>query len=109
VASQPGLRKHKRTPDAESARDGYLPVTACAGWHRGSAITVDEITPGVWACAAAIVENDEVVAAMSVAGPALRIGRARQLSFQTKLRAAAASVSAVISERQCPTPARLTA
>lgn len=77
--------------------------------ERGLAITVDEITPGVWACAAPIMEDDRVVAAISVAGPAFRIGRARQIAFEARVRAAASQVSAGISERQCLTPAPLTA
>jgi DNA-binding IclR family transcriptional regulator len=95
------------------ARDGYLarhrhaPAGVRTQADPAGRVHVDEITPGVWA--AVIVQNDEIVAPMPVAGLACRIGRGRQRSFEAKVRADAASVSAVISERQCRTRARRTA
>ncbi|HUF80728.1 MAG TPA: IclR family transcriptional regulator [Burkholderiales bacterium] len=59
----------------------------------GSGITVDEITPGVWACAAPISEEGKVIAAVSVAGPAFRIGKPACSRFQAMVRAAAAEIS----------------
>ena len=61
---------------------------------HGSAITIDEITPGVWACAAAIMEHGKVVAALSVAGPAFRIGKGKRRAFEAMVRSAARQVSA---------------
>ena len=63
---------------------------------HGSGITIDEITPGVWACAAPIVEHGKVVAALSVAGPAFRIGKAKRSAFEALVRNAAREVSAGI-------------
>lgn len=65
---------------------------------NGVAITVDEITPGVWACAAPIVQDGRVVAALSVAGPAFRIDRRRRISFEGTVRIAAAQISARIGD-----------
>jgi DNA-binding IclR family transcriptional regulator len=75
----------------------------------GIAITTDEITPGVWACAAPVVQEHRVIAAVSVAGLAFRIGRARRVEFEALVRSAAAQISAGIMERLCPMPRRLTA
>jgi DNA-binding IclR family transcriptional regulator len=75
----------------------------------GVGITTDEITPGVWACAAPVMQEGKVIAALSVAGLAFRIDRARRVAFEALVREAAAEVSARIEERQCPTPRRLTA
>jgi DNA-binding IclR family transcriptional regulator len=75
----------------------------------GVGITTDEITPGVWACAAPVMQEGKVIAAISVAGLAFRIDRARRVAFEALVREAAAEVSAGIEERQCPTPRRLTA
>ena len=66
---------------------------------HGSGITIDEITPGVWACAAPIVEHGKVVAALSVAGPAFRIGKAKRSAFEALVRNAAREVSAGIENR----------
>jgi DNA-binding IclR family transcriptional regulator len=77
--------------------------------EHGTAITIDEITPDVWACAAPIFENDKVIAAVSVAGPIFRIDKARRSTFEAMVKAAAAGVSAQIGEKQWPTQARLTA
>src|SRR5438477_2962750 len=66
---------------------------------HGSGITIDEITPGVWACAAPIVEHGKVVAALSVAGPAFRIGKAKRSAFEALVRNAARAVSAGIENR----------
>ena len=77
--------------------------------RAGVAITIDEITPGVWACAAPIRQDDKVIAAISVAGLGFRIDRARRNAFEALVRAAASEVSAALMERQWPTPRRLTA
>jgi DNA-binding IclR family transcriptional regulator len=63
---------------------------------HGSGITIDEITPGVWACAAPIVERGSVVAALSVAGPAFRIGKAKRAAFEKTVRIAARKIGAMI-------------
>jgi DNA-binding IclR family transcriptional regulator len=76
---------------------------------RGTWITVDEITPGVWACAAPVMEDGKVIAAMSVAGPAFRIEKAHRVAFEAMVKVAAAEVSSRIGERQWPTPAPRTA
>jgi DNA-binding IclR family transcriptional regulator len=75
----------------------------------GIAITTDEITPGVWACAAPIIQDRKVVATISVAGLAFRIRRARRVEFEALVRSAAAEISAQIMEKQWPMPRRLTA
>jgi DNA-binding IclR family transcriptional regulator len=75
----------------------------------GIAITTDEITPGVWACAAPVTQDGKVVATISVAGLAFRIGRARRVEFEALVRGAAAEISAQITEKQWPMPRRLTA
>jgi DNA-binding IclR family transcriptional regulator len=75
---------------------------------RGVAITIDEITPGVWACAAPIRHEGKVIAATSVAGLAFRIDRGRRVAFEALVRDAAAQISDHIRERQCPTLPRLT-
>ena len=77
--------------------------------RAGIAITTDEITPGVWACAGPIRQDEKVIAAISVAGLAFRIDRARRSAFEALVRAAAAEISAGIMEKQCPVPGRLTA
>jgi DNA-binding IclR family transcriptional regulator len=74
--------------------------------RHGTAITVDEITPGVWACAAPILENGRPIAAVSVAGPVFRIDRARRLTFAAMVKGAAAGVSAKIGEQQLSTKPR---
>lgn len=61
---------------------------------HGSGITIDEITPGVWACAAPILEHGKVIAALSVAGPAFRIGKVKRKAFEAMVRNAAGQVSA---------------
>jgi DNA-binding IclR family transcriptional regulator len=76
---------------------------------EGTAITIDEITPGVWACAAPIIEDGKVIAAMSVAGPAFRIDRVQRVTFQGMVRAAAAQVNSKIGEKRWPTQPRQTA
>jgi DNA-binding IclR family transcriptional regulator len=76
--------------------------------EAGVAVTIDEITPGVWACAAPILQEGKVIAAMSVAGLAFRIGRAHRMEFEARVRQAAAQISDHIRERQCPTLPRLT-
>jgi DNA-binding IclR family transcriptional regulator len=74
----------------------------CAELERmlahGSGITIDEITPGVWACAAPIVEDAKVVAALSIAGPAFRIGKGQRSAFETMVKNAARQVSAIIDD-----------
>lgn len=60
--------------------------------HAGG-ITIDEITPGVWACAAPILERGGVVAALSIAGPAFRIGKGKRRAFEAMVRKAARQVS----------------
>jgi DNA-binding IclR family transcriptional regulator len=67
---------------------------------KGYAITVDEITPGVWACAAPIVETGQVIAVMSVAGPAFRLDRGRRTQNQAMVKRAAAEVSASLQRLQ---------
>ena len=64
---------------------------------HGSGITIDEITPGVWACAAPILEHARVIAALSVAGPAFRIGKAKRKSFESLVRDAAREVTSLIT------------
>lgn len=75
--------------------------------ERGTWITIDEITPGVWACAATVLENGKVIAAMSVAGPAFRIDKAHRLAFEAMVKTAAAEVSSKIGDKQWPTQPRL--
>jgi DNA-binding IclR family transcriptional regulator len=65
--------------------------------ERGSGITIDEITPGVWACAAPIVEHGKVVAALSIAGPAFRIGKPKRRAFEAMVRKAARQVTAKLT------------
>lgn len=65
---------------------------------HGSGITIDEITPGVWACAAPILEHGKVIAALSVAGPAFRIGKAKRSAFEARVRNAARKISADIEQ-----------
>jgi DNA-binding IclR family transcriptional regulator len=76
---------------------------------HGSGITIDEITPGVWACAAAITEHGKVVAALSVAGPAFRIGKGKRSAFEAMVRSAAGEISATIEGKPWPTRSRPTA
>jgi DNA-binding IclR family transcriptional regulator len=76
---------------------------------RGTAITIDHITPGVWACAAPIIDNDKVIAALSVAGPAFRIDKGRRSRFQATVKTAAAAISSNLGEKQWPPQRRLTA
>lgn len=102
---------------AERERDAYLSKyrkkKLSADLERiaraGIAISIDEITPGVWACAAPIRQEDKVIAAISVAGLGFRIKRARRAAFEAMVRNAAAEISEGIMERQCPTPQRLMA
>lgn len=77
--------------------------------EHGTAITIDEITPGVWACAAPIVHDGKVIAALSAAGPAFRIDKLHRITFEAMVKAAAAEVSSNLGEKQWPTQARLTA
>jgi DNA-binding IclR family transcriptional regulator len=101
---------------APRERDAYLArhrsKKLLAGLARiakaGLAITTDEITPGVWACAGPIRLDDKVIAAISVAGLAFRIDRARRVVFESLVRSAASEISAAIAERQWPMPRRLT-
>lgn len=90
-------------------RKGKLVAELARIVKAGMAISVDEITPGVWACAAPIRQADKVIAAVSVAGLAFRINRVRRSAFEAKVRRAAAEISDGILERQCPTLQRLTA
>ena len=76
---------------------------------HGSGITIDEITPGVWACAAPVIEHGRVVAALSVAGPAFRIRKGRRTAFEAMVRSAARRVSALIDGKPRPARARLSA
>jgi DNA-binding IclR family transcriptional regulator len=63
---------------------------------HGSGITIDEITPGVWACAAPLLEHGRVIATLSVAGPAFRIGKGKRSAFEAMVRTAARKVSAAL-------------
>ena len=64
---------------------------------HGSGITIDEITPGVWACAAPVMEHGKVIAALSVAAPAFRIRKAQRAAFETMVRNAGRQVSALVA------------
>lgn len=61
---------------------------------RGVAITIDEITPGVWACGAPVQQSGKLAAALSIAGPAFRIDRAARITYEALVREAAGEVSA---------------
>ena len=63
---------------------------------RGSGITIDEITPGVWACAAPVLDHGKVIAALSVAGPAFRIRKEQRSAFEAMVRKAARQASRII-------------
>ncbi|VTU46568.1 Kip operon repressor protein (plasmid) [Variovorax sp. SRS16] len=57
-----------------------------------------EITSGLWAVAVPIRQADKVVLALSVAGPAFRIGPRARASIERDVRATAARISALLSE-----------
>jgi DNA-binding IclR family transcriptional regulator len=65
---------------------------------HGTGITIDEITPGVWACAAPVLEDGKVIAAISVAGPAFRIDKPRRAKFEAMVKTAAHEVSSKIAD-----------
>lgn len=76
---------------------------------QGSGITIDEITPGVWACAAPVLEDGKVVGALSVAGPAFRIRKGQRTAYEAMVRNAARKVSAAIDGKAGRTRPRLSA
>jgi DNA-binding IclR family transcriptional regulator len=84
--SNPALRKNRARLRAELERMRL----------DGIGITIDEITPGVWACAAPVLEHGKAIAAVSMAGPVFRIDKARRRRFESMVKAAADEVSATI-------------
>jgi len=69
---------------------------------QGFATTIDEITPGVWACAAPVIEGGKVIAALSVAGPVFRIDKVRGIAYEALVKAAAAEISEALQRRHEP-------
>lgn len=70
-----------------------LPAIREHGW----ALSEEEVDPGVWAAAAAVSNGHEVVAALSVAGPAYRFDAAARERTLAIVRRGAAEISAALS------------
>lgn len=95
-AELPGGRLEQRTDRTITSRT-VLAAELAAVRERGYAVTVEELEPGLVAVAAPVFAwGATVVAAVSVSGPASRLGPAELPAAATSCMAAARSVSALL-------------
>lgn len=80
--------------DADVPTDDELAVITEQGWTE----SFGQISDGIWGCAAAIVVNRRVVAALCVAGPLYRLDQAKRTQIVSALRRRADQINAVIAD-----------
>lgn len=89
----------------DAARAAELEEAVRLAGSRGWAVSEQEIDPGVWAAAAAIVDDGAIVAALSVPSPLVRAPAATQQHLLTQVRSAAGEISKRLrADRRSPGP-----
>jgi DNA-binding IclR family transcriptional regulator len=88
--------QHRRHAGSSSAQVDWERQAALAG-ERGWATSSAEVNEGVWAAAAAVRDNDHVVAAISVACPAYRLTHEDQANILRQVISGAQGITDAVS------------